>query len=337
MTEHMTRFRDLMSDKKVPSHATVTEHTFKETKPFMADAPRVPPRFRREFERHLVAMACRARDSARKAPLLLVVTGPPGTGKSKMAEMCLEDLGAEFEILSGSALSGQFEGSSKVPIAEAYFRLGKRAPDAPLNAMIIDDFDLTSDGVDALRSGTVNGKLLSGLLMNLADNPWQIEKRYTGQDGMERSRNVDVEPVAIILTLNNASELHKPLVRDGRIRAFHWEPTQDELAEMLAPVVPSLDAAEVEELVGSFPGQSIAFFAQIPEMLADELLEEQLETADSNGILKNLALIDRIGSSLDRALDALTLEEAIAYGQALEARRGALGNFLTNVNTKMEE
>jgi len=48
----------------------------------------------------------------------------------------------------------------------------------------------------------------------------------------------------------------QPLVREGRMDKFYFEPTREEMAGSLRPLfAPELDAAGVEALLDAFPGQ----------------------------------------------------------------------------------
>lgn len=63
---------------------------------------------------------------------------------------------------------------------------------------------------------TVNNQIVSGTLMNLADNPTRVS---IGQDW----READIlHRIPIILTGNDFSTIYAPLIRDGRMEKFYW-------------------------------------------------------------------------------------------------------------------
>jgi hypothetical protein len=63
---------------------------------------------------------------------------------------------------------------------------------------------------------TVNNQIVSGTLMNLADNPTRVS---IGQ----KWRESDItNRVPIIITGNDLSTLYAPLIRDGRMEKFYW-------------------------------------------------------------------------------------------------------------------
>jgi hypothetical protein len=73
----------------------------------------------------------------------------------------------------------------------------------------------------------VNNQMVSGTLMNLADNPNRVSvyQAWRDQDHIQR--------VPIIVTGNDFSTLFAPLIRDGRMSKFFWEPDREDLMSIL--------------------------------------------------------------------------------------------------------
>ena len=153
---------------------------------------------------------------------------------------------------------------------ESAYRLAAAVGDATecMTALLVDDFDLsvasTFDGVRV----TVNTQLLSGFLMNLADDP-----THCGQHELRR--------VPIILTGNNFTALYGPLTRHGRMNFYEWKPNLDErkamVAAMFKGVLTSVDELYLlDELVEAYRHQPLSFFAALKDDVANEAVLELL-------------------------------------------------------------
>lgn len=69
--------------------------------------------------------------------------------------------------------------------------------------------------------------MVSGTLMNIADNPNRVSVFQVWRDSDL------VQRVPIIVTGNDFSTLFAPLVRDGRMAKFYWEPDRIDLINIL--------------------------------------------------------------------------------------------------------
>lgn len=69
--------------------------------------------------------------------------------------------------------------------------------------------------------------MVSGTLMNLCDNPNRVSVFQVWRDSDL------VQRVPIIVTGNDFSTLFAPLVRDGRMAKFYWEPDRVDLLAIL--------------------------------------------------------------------------------------------------------
>ena len=65
-----------------------------------------------------------------------------------------------------------------------------------------------------------------------------------------------------MLAGNDFSTLYAPLIRDGRMEKFYWNPTRADRIGVCKGIFKedNLSQDEVEDLVDSFPGQTIDFF-----------------------------------------------------------------------------
>ena len=66
--------------------------------------------------------------------------------------------------------------------------------------------------------------MVNGTLMNIADNPTDVQ--LPGSYETE-----PIHRVPIIATGNDFSTLYAPLVRDGRMEKFYWQPSHEDRLE----------------------------------------------------------------------------------------------------------
>lgn len=81
--------------------------------------------------------------------------------------------------------------------------------------------------------------MVSGTLMNLADNPNRVSI-YQGW-----RENDLVQRVPIIVTGNDFSTLFAPLIRDGRMSKFYWEPDRLDLMNILHQMYKVLSQCQI--------------------------------------------------------------------------------------------
>ncbi|TYH12619.1 hypothetical protein ES288_A06G081800v1 [Gossypium darwinii] len=74
---------------------------------------------------------------------------------------------------------------------------------------------------------TVNNQIVVGALMNLSDNPTRVS---IGQD--LRESNI-TNRVPIIVTRNDFSTIYAPLICDGRMEKFYWQPTKEDIVNIV--------------------------------------------------------------------------------------------------------
>jgi hypothetical protein len=173
------------------------------------------------FERHVVRHALAVQYMSRY-PLILAIQGPPGDGKSFQAKLSLELAGIRVFRLSGALMAGAYEGDSVTALRKLYSRAARHAvaQDGGHAALLLEDFDLSPASEREGTRYTVNSQLLTGFMMNLADDVATCEVE-------------EEQRLPVILTGNDFSFLHGPLVRPGRIDFFTWEPTDVERVQIV--------------------------------------------------------------------------------------------------------
>lgn len=109
-----------------------------------------------------------------------------------------------------------------------------------MSALVINDLDA---GVGRLVNTqcTVNNQIVVATLMNLCDNPTNVSVGEQWIQGEKLSR------VPIIVTGNDFTKLYAPLIRDGRMEKYYWQPSMKDRVQILTRMFRSegLDDAQV--------------------------------------------------------------------------------------------
>jgi SpoVK/Ycf46/Vps4 family AAA+-type ATPase len=232
----------------------------------------VPERFKKAVLTHLLSnFLSNERVSTIQGPLILAISGQPGSGKSFMSKYLCNQLGVPVYYLSASSLSSKFEGFPVIRLTEAYAAAGK--DDSGRSCILIDDIDTSIMSKSDDARYTVNSQILSGALMNLCDNPCPNASRK----------------VPIIVTANNLGNLYQPLTRLGRMRIFNWAPDLTERKSMIRTLLAefSFTDKELGQLAhlktgrnGSNAPVSIAFFEQVKHRIFEQALWGSLDSSN---------------------------------------------------------
>ena len=73
---------------------------------------------------------------------------------------------------------------------------------------------------------------------------------------------------------NDFSTLYAPLIRDGRMEKYYWNPTRADRIGVCEGIFKDdqLSLQEIEQLVDAFPGQTIDFFGALRARIYDDLV-----------------------------------------------------------------
>lgn len=112
---------------------------------------------------------------------------------------------------------------------------------------------------------TVNNQMVNATLMNIADNPTNVQLAGT-------YNNEQIPRVPIICTGNDFSTLYAPLIRDGRMDKFYWNPSRDDRIGVAMGIFKGdgINENEVATIVDTYPGQSIDFFGALRARVYDQ-------------------------------------------------------------------
>ena len=201
-----------------------------------------------------------------RVPLILGIHGRKGEGKSFQCELVFERMGVEVVHISGGELESPDAGDParllRLRYREAAELIRVRGKMA---AVMINDLDAGAGRFDEGTQYTVNTQLVNATLMNIADNPTNVQL----------PGSYDATPlhrVPIIVTGNDFSTLYAPLIRDGRMQKFFWEPDREDKIGIVGGIFSEdgLSSSEIEQLVDTFLNQSIDFFSALRSRIYDE-------------------------------------------------------------------
>ncbi len=205
-----------------------------------------------------------------RVPLILGIHGRKGEGKSFQCELVFERMGVEAVHMSAGELESPDAGDPARLIrlryreaAELIRVRGKMA------VLMINDLDAGAGRFDQGTQYTVNTQLVNGTLMNIADNPTDVQL----------PGSYDATPlhrVPIIVTGNDFSTLYAPLIRDGRMEKFYWEPNREDKIGIVGGIFSEdgLSRNEIEQLVDRYLNQPVDFFSALRSRFYDEQIRQ---------------------------------------------------------------
>ncbi len=205
-----------------------------------------------------------------RVPLILGVHGRKGEGKSFQCELVFERMGIEVTLLSGGELESPDAGDPARLIRLRYRETAELIRvRGKMCVLMINDLDAGAGRFDEGTQYTVNTQLVNATLMNIADNPTDVQL----------PGSYDATPihrVPIIVTGNDFSTLYAPVIRDGRMEKFYWEPDRNDKVGIVGGIFSedSLSQREIEQLVDTFPNQSIDFFSAMRSRIYDEQIRQ---------------------------------------------------------------
>lgn len=208
-----------------------------------------------------------------KVPLILGVHGRKGEGKSFQCELAFERMGINVVHMSAGELESPDAGDPARLIRLRYREAAEMVKvNGKMAVLMINDIDAGAGRVDQYTQYTVNTQLVNGTLMNIADNPTNVQLPGSYDDQ-------PIQRIPIIVTGNDFATLYQPLVRDGRMEKFFWEPNRDDRIGIVAGIfqVDQIAHADIETLVDTFPNQAIDFYGALRSRLYDEQVRQLIQ------------------------------------------------------------
>lgn len=201
-----------------------------------------------------------------KVPLILGIHGRKGEGKTFQCELVFERMGVEAIHISGGELESPDAGDPARLIRLRYREAAELIKvRGKMCVLMINDLDAGAGRFDRETQYTVNTQLVSATLMNIADNPTDVQLPGSYD-------STPLHRVPIIATGNDFSTLYAPLIRDGRMEKFYWEPDRDDKVGIVGGIFEqdSLSRNQIEKLVDAFGDQAVDFFSALRSRLYDE-------------------------------------------------------------------
>jgi ribulose bisphosphate carboxylase small subunit len=149
--------------------------------------------------------------------------------------------------------------------------------------LMINDIDAGAGRFDALTQYTVNTQLVNNTLMNIADNPTNVQLPGSYDD-------TEIQRVPIILTGNDLSTLYAPLIRDGRMEKFYWEPDRSDRIGIVGGIFAPdhISSQDVTMLVDTFPTQAIDFFGAVRSQIYNEQVRDFIYNVGLENVSRNV-------------------------------------------------
>ncbi|KAJ6429175.1 hypothetical protein OIU84_020749 [Salix udensis] len=246
-----------------------------------------------------------------KVPLILGVWGGKGQGKSFQCELVFAKMGINPIMMSAGELESGNAGEPAKLIRQRY----REAADiikkkGKMCCLFINDLDAGAGRMGGTTQYTVNNQMVNATLMNIADNPTnvQLPGMYNKEDNPR---------VPIIVTGNDFSTLYAPLIRDGRMDKFYWAPTRDDRIGVCVGIFKTDNVPEddIVKLVDTFPGQSIDFFGALRARVYDDEVRKWVSGVGVESIGKKLVNSREKAPTFEQP--AMTIEKLLEYGNML--------------------
>lgn len=242
-----------------------------------------------------------------KVPLILGVWGGKGQGKTFQANLAFKKLGINPIVMSAGELESGNAGEPAKLIRQRYREASDIIKKGKMSCLFINDLDAGAGRMGDATQYTVNNQMVNATLMNIADNPTNVQL-----PGIYKEETIDRVP--IICTGNDFSTLYAPLIRDGRMEKYYWNPTREDRIGICMGIFAedNIKKEEVEKLVDTFPNQSIDFFGALRSRVYDDLVRGFLTDVGIENMAKRLVNSKEGPVKFDKV--DMTLDLLIRYG-----------------------
>lgn len=245
-----------------------------------------------------------------KIPLILGVWGGKGQGKSFQCELVFRKMGINPIMMSAGELESGNAGEPAKLIRQRYREAADIIKKGKMCCLFINDLDAGAGRMGGTTQYTVNNQMVNATLMNIADNPTnvQLPGMYNKQENAR---------VPIIVTGNDFSTLYAPLIRDGRMEKFYWAPTREDRIGVCKGIfrTDGVREEDVVKIVDTFPGQSIDFFGALRARVYDDEVRKWVSGVGVENI--GMKLVNSREGPVSFEQPKMTLEKLLGYGNML--------------------
>merc|ERR1719359_1288217 len=238
-----------------------------------------------------------------KVPLILGVWGGKGQGKTFQSDLIFRKLGISPIVMSAGELESGNAGEPAKLIRTRYREASDVIKKGKMCSLFINDLDAGAGRMGGATQYTVNNQMCNATLMNIADNPTNVQLPGV-------YNNEEIPRVPVICTGNDFSTLYAPLIRDGRMEKYYWNPTRaDHIGVAYGIFKPDgVSKEDVETIIDRYPNQSIDFFGAMRARVYDDKVREFVNEIGVEGIGKRL---------VNSKEGKVVFEKLITYGASL--------------------
>merc|ERR1712118_500136 len=245
-----------------------------------------------------------------KVPLILGIGGGKGQGKTFQCNLAYKKLGINPIVMSAGELESGNAGEPAKLIRTRYREASDTIKKGKMCSLFINDLDAGAGRMGGTTQYTVNNQMCNATLMNIADNPTNVQL-----PGVYKTE--ETPRVPIICTGNDFSPLYAPLIRDGRMEKFYWNPTRaDRIGVAYGIFRPDgVSLEDVEKIIDRYPNQSIDFFGAMRARVYDDKVRDFVNDIGIEKIGKRL--VNSKEGKVVFEKPEMTLETLISYGDSL--------------------
>ncbi|XP_027331496.1 ribulose bisphosphate carboxylase/oxygenase activase, chloroplastic-like [Abrus precatorius] len=245
-----------------------------------------------------------------KVPLILGIWGGKGQGKSFQCELVFAKMGISPIMMSAGELESGNAGEPAKLIRQRYREAADIIKKGKMCCLFINDLDAGAGRLGGTTQYTVNNQMVNATLMNIADNPTNVQ--LPGMYNKEENPRVP-----IIVTGNDFSTLYAPLIRDGRMEKFYWAPTREDRIGVCKGIfrTDNVPDDDIVKLVDTFPGQSIDFFGALRARVYDDEVRKWISGVGVAMVGKKLVNSKEGPPTFDQPW--MSLDKLLGYGNML--------------------
>ncbi|TYI33203.1 hypothetical protein ES332_A04G116600v1 [Gossypium tomentosum] len=245
-----------------------------------------------------------------KVPLILGIWGGKGQGKSFQCELVFAKMGINPIMMSAGELESGNAGEPAKLIRQRYREAADIIRKGKMCCLFINDLDAGAGRMGGTTQYTVNNQMVNATLMNIADNPTNVQ--LPGMYNKEENPRVP-----IIVTGNDFSTLYAPLIRDGRMEKFYWAPTREDRIGVCSGIfrTDNVPREDIIKLVDTFLGQSIDFFGALRARVYDDEVRKWISDVGLQNVGKRLVNSREGPPTFEQP--EMTLQKLLEYGNML--------------------